>query len=397
MNKFINLHNHFFSFFDAYETLEEKIKYCASQEFPALAITDHNSLSGIVYFYEACLNNKIKPLLGIELNYYYNKEEKNYYHIILLAKNLKGLQILTQMLDESYNSENFYYKPRFPFKRFKHYDLNNIICTTACIKNSIYSSANKEEEFLKLKETFPNFYLEFQPHKDTYETFYKNFLLDIQKKYQQPFILSSDSHYLSKEDALYHKFFAFSSMKKSIYDENAFEYFKEDNLYLMNDEDVYKEFNFFSKDFIEEGIENTKKIADEIELYEIRKKDLQIPNPFEHTMTKEKINEILKEECFKALENYKIENKEVYLKRLEEEFEVILPYGFAKYFLCLKKIVEAYKEEYGEYSVGLGRGSAAGSLVAFLMGITKVDPIKYNLSFTRFLNKYRVVNQKLDI
>lgn len=407
--RFINLHNHIFSSFDSLGTIQDRINWCKKNSVSAIALTDHATMCGAYSFWEECEKNNIKPIIGVELNVVLSLEEDaTRYHFVFLAKNKDGYEQLLKLVYRS--SRNFYYKPRFLFREFidENINLNSLVATSGCVQNLIAQKVIKESEEKAIKafelcqQTFPDFYLEFQPnHSEEYKKVIDFYLKLITEK-NAKFILTSDSHYVNKSDYLYHKMLAISSMKKNIYDKKALEYFNESNLYLFTDEDVYREFDgLLPSDIIEKGIKATNEVAEKIENYELRKKELQIPIPTKPNDNGENINynELLKNICYEKLEELNLEKEkyDIYKKRLEEEFEVIISNNFSKYFLTLKTIVEKYREMYGEYSVGFGRGSAAGSLVVYLCGITQVDPIKFDLSFTRFLNKYRVSNQKINL
>ena len=392
---FINLHNHIFSQFDGFGKLEERIKFLIQNNQKAMAITEHGTMIGVYNFYSEMKKNNLKPIIGEEFYFIEGDdsvENSKRFHLLILAKNKKGYKSLLELQKIAY--DNFYKKPLLVFNQLEKNMFENLIVSSACIGNNlayhiINNDEKKAEEWLKkYLEIFPDFYLELQANKEEdYKKVvycYKNF----SEKYSIPIILTSDSHYTNKEDYLLHKLFVVNSMKgrKNIYDEEAFNYIKEDNLYLYNDESLEEEFkNILTKEEIEKYKNNTLEVEKKIHIYEIGEKNLQIPKPY---IVKNKDSKaLIKELCLKKIDELNLDEKtkKIYVDRMNEELEVINNNNYENYFLLLKEIIENIVEKnYGEYAIGLGRGSAGGCLVAYLLGITKVDAIKFNLSFERF-------------
>jgi len=330
------------------------------------------------------------------------KELKKRFHLVAIAKNKTGFETLTQLNTISW--EHFYYKPilsKEEIFKLPPAKLKNIIWTTACVQNDI-SFMIINEEIEKAEQTLleydkylnnekrTGFYLEIQPFHDENYKKVLDLYIEWSKKYNIKINIGTDSHYTYQSEAFFHKFFVLNSFKKkkNIFDDLG-DYFKESNLYLYKLEDIYREFEgLVPKEIIEEGIKNNYEIYKSISKYDFNWKEPQIPKPFSLKKSENVDKELIKR-CTSSMVEKGIDTKQ-YHKVLREELEVIIPNKYSQYFLLLQDICEFARNKYGKYVISpSGRGSAGGSLVAFLLGITGIDPIKYDLSFPRFLNNFR--------
>jgi len=422
---FVNLHLHteMGSPLDGFCRIPDVIKRSKELNYDSIAITDHGSMSAILPLYDEGKEHGIKVIPGIEVYCVDDRTvrvrgETNR-HLVLLAKNKQGYQNLLKLNFEAYQtgSVSVYDRvvPRVDLGLLSKYG-KGVIASSACIVGTIPYLLNqkKESEAITLAETykeiFDDFYLEVQPShligEDQKRT-NKN-IKDLSKKLDIPIIVTLDSHYVYAEDREFHHVLLAIQSKKTIYDEKRLKF--EANP-LMSEEDLLKEFP-------KEYIENTRKIADQCEpaTYLESKEGYKIPpfpipddQEFDKYYQKAKEKGIDKDRVAIYL-RYKIqqgweknlsklfkkypEKRLRYRARLKKELEVIENMNFTEYFL----IVADMLEECGKRGIprGVGRGSAAGCLLSFLLDITRVDPIKYGLLFERFLNKERISMPDID-
>lgn len=414
-NNFVNLHTHIFSNLDAYGKLEDRIQWCKDNDAHTLCVTDHGTMNGVYQVYKECHKNKIKPLLGIEFYCVdsYDVEDKKTlrktHHLIGIAKNKGGYELLCEL--NKIANDNFYYRPilskEILFNSNKK-KLHSVIWTTACVQNDIAKLLieDKKEEAEKLlleydkhlnNEDRNTFYLELQPFpEDGYPEKVLKTYCEWSDKYDIKLSIGTDSHYVSKDDAFFHKIFVINGLSgkkgKTIFDDDFDKYFSTKNLYLYTLDDVYKEFEgLVEKKYLKKAIENNNEIGEKlVRNYTIDHDDAQIPKSIEYKdVEKPDYDRDLAKLCLKKLKKKGLYTQD-YINRLKEELSVISPNGYSRYFILLHSIVENARDKYGRYVVSFsGRGSAGGSLVSYLLDITGVDPIKYDLSFARFLNHYR--------
>lgn len=402
---FVNLHCHIYSFLDSYGKPEKRIEWAKKNNVNVLCITDHGTLSGVYEFYKLCHQNKIKPIIGIEFylvdNYSSDEIKKEKHHLVSLAKNKKGFELLCELNTIAW--ENFYYKPILSKEILFSYKekLQNIIWTTACAqndiaKNVINNNYEKAEQLLLEYDSIlnnkekTNFFLEIQPYFNINYKKVIDFYIKMNEKYGIKIMIGTDSHYTYPEESFNHKIFVLNSLKtkKTIFNET--ELFQSNNLYLYTEEQIIEEMKKMNipENIIFEAIKNNSLISEQIHNFHIGHNEPQIPLPFSFNKD-ENLNKILVELCVKKLKELGLNNTE-YKERLKKEIEIISENNYSKYFLLLYDIVNFIRNKYGKYIVSpAGRGSAGGSLVSYLLGITGVDPIKYELSFERFLNNYR--------
>ncbi len=404
---FVHLHTHsHYSLLDGLPKIDELVTKAKSLGLKALALTDHGTMYGVIEFYQKAQAAGIKPIIGSEVYLARGSRfEKNPqlnekpYHLILLAKNKKGYLNLIKLTTLAY-LEGFYYKPRIDWEILEKYH-EGLIALTSCLQGEIPTlikigqEEKAAEKIKKYQAIFgpENFFLELQYHPTLplLEEVNKK-LIALSKKTGAPLIATNDVHYLNKEDAEPHDVLICLQTKKKRNDTQRISYLGEDYSFRSPQEMAE---NF--KD-VPEAITNTVKIANECQL-ELEFGKIILPH-FEVPGGKTP-DEYLKEICYQGIAKrygQRYGRKGFWKKlaqRLEYELSVIKKTGFASYFLIVQDFVNWAKNN--EIVVGPGRGSAAGSLVAYLTNITNIDPLKYELIFERFLNPDRVTMPDFDI
>ncbi|MBU1255400.1 DNA polymerase III subunit alpha [Patescibacteria group bacterium] len=398
--KFTHLHVHsHYSLLDGLSKIDQLLDACQELKMPSIALTDHGSMYGLVEFYKKAKKRGIRTILGNEMyiapNGMLQKRpniDNKQYHLILLVKNKEGYRNLVQLTTKSY-LKGFYYKPRIDKELLKKHS-QGLIGLSACIAGEIPRMilANKIEEAekaaLEYQEIFGpgNFYLEIQHHPNLPEQKIVNkALIKISQKHNIPLVAANDVHYVKPEDSEAQDVLMSIQTDKKLNDENRLT-MKANDFSLRPIEQMIKDF----KD-TPEAIENTQKIVKqcnfELELGKIHLPHFEVPNG-------KTPDEYLKELCEKGLKKRQFEesSKEV-LERLNYELNVIKETEFASYFLIVQDFVNWAKSK--NIVCGPGRGSAAGSIISYLIGVTDVDPLKYNLLFERFMNISR--NELPDI
>jgi len=401
--RFTHLHVHSqYSLLDGLPKIDELLKYVKENDMDSVALTDHGVLYGAVEFYKKAKQVGIKPIIGCEVYVAFEKMtqkrpnvDNKRYHLILLAKNEEGYKNLVKLVTKAH-LEGFYYKPRIDEELlFEH--SKGLICSTACVQGKIprLIISNKleqaEQTALKYNDIFgkDNFYLELQNHPNIPEQKKVNdFLIKLSKKHKIPLIATNDVHYLKPEDAEAQDILMLINTGAS--PNNP------ERLTMLEDDFSLKLPKQMIKDFKEtpEAIENTQKIVEmcnfEFELGKVKLPNYKVPNG--KTPDQE-----LKAICTKELQKKKKQFKDesVSNQRLEYELDVIKKTGFASYFLIVANFVNWAKEN--KIVVGPGRGSAGGSLVSYLAGITTINPLKHNLLFERFLNPSRISMPDIDL
>jgi len=398
---FIHLHTHsHYSLLDGLGTIDQLIEEAKNQGATSLALTDHGTMYGVIEFYQKCKKADIKPIIGVEVYITPgNIKEKNrekLYHLILLAKNETGYKNLLKLTTIAH-LEGFYYKPRLDWETLKKHS-EGLIATTACLGGPISrhlkdNQIEKAEDNLKvLLDIFgkENLYLELQHlnHPDQHKV--NNEMKKLSTKYNVPMIITNDIHYTKKEDDEAQDILLCIQTKHKQSDTDRMSYIGED-FSMITEEQVSE---LFPDN--QEAIENTNKIAErcnvEIKLGEIQLPEYELPDGVTEYDELERL-------CYKGLENRFNVNKETAdketIERLEYELSVIKETGYPSYFLIVQDFVVWAKEQ--KIVVGPGRGSAAGSLVSYLLEITNIDPLKYKLIFERFLNPERVSMPDIDL
>ncbi len=400
--KFTHLHVHsHYSLLDGLAKIDELLDCVKESGMDSVALTDHGVLYGAVEFYQKALQRGIKPIIGAEMYLSFermfqkrpNIDDKRY-HLVLLVKNEQGYKNLVKLITRSY-LEGFYYKPRIDEELLKEHS-EGIIALSACLQGKIPQLilSNKikeaEEMALKYQDIFgkDNFYLEIQNHPNIPEQKKVNTaLISFSKKLNIPLVATNDSHYLRPEDAQAQDILMLINTGSDPKDPERLT-MKQDDFSLTRPEEMIKNFKEFPQ-----AIENTQKIAQmcnfQFELGKIKLPKFKTP----HNKT---TDEYLRELCQEGLKKRygKKPSKEI-IDRLNYELSVISQTNFASYFLIVQDFVNWAKEN--RIVVGPGRGSVGGSLVAYVLNITNVDPLKYNLLFERFLNPERISLPDVDL
>ncbi|MCF7845939.1 MAG: DNA polymerase III subunit alpha [Candidatus Peribacteraceae bacterium] len=423
---FVHLHTHtHYSLLDGLGKPEDYLARAKELGMPALAVTDHGNAYGLVDFYQKAKAAEVKPILGVEAYLArYGRHQKRSgvdnkpWHLVLLARDLEGYQNILQLVTKA-NLEGFYYKPRLDYDLLEKFS-SGLICMSACLKGEIPSALLSEnfteaEEAARRYQKFfgkDNFYLEIQDHPGLPEQKIANErVIELAKKMEVPLVATNDCHYVRPEDSEAQDVLVCVQTGNMITDENRMK-MTDDDYSLRTPEDMSKAFADTP-----EAIENTLKIAE--------KCNVEIPLgkrllPTYTTPFQKKPEEYLRELCYEGLNHRfgipipekfrrvdgeesppksktppsKEETKRI-LERLQYELDVINKMGFASYFLIVWDFVK-YAKEAG-ITVGPGRGSAAGSIIAYALGITDLNPLRYGLLFERFLNPERVSMPDIDI
>lgn len=412
MSEFVHLHNHtHYSLQDAACTVDDLINAAVTFKQPALALTDHGVMYGAWEFYHKAVNAGIKPIIGMEayitiegsrfdkkapVQTMDGRKKKNYHHLILLAKNREGYQNLAKLSTLGFK-EGFYYKPRIDWELLQKYH-KGLICTSACLGGIIsywiiqgnYKKAKETAE--KYKNLFgDDFYLELQDHGLDGDKAVLEQVPKLSKELGIKMIATNDIHYIKKEHAIAHNVLLMLSDKSADKDYKKLRY-NTDQIYFKSSEEMIELF----KDY-DGAIENTLEIADKIEL-KFDQKESHFPVfPIPKESKSGTLEEYLEELARKGLEERY--GKENITKELEDRFafelKTIIDMGFPGYFLIVQDFINAAKKM--GVPVGPGRGSAAGSLIAYSLGITNIDPMEYNLLFERFLNPARNTMPDIDV
>ncbi|MGL4483619.1 MAG: DNA polymerase III subunit alpha, partial [Anaerovoracaceae bacterium] len=397
---FTHLHVHTeFSLLDGAASIKKLVSRAKELGMDSLAITDHGVMFGVMDFYNECIDQKIKPIIGCEvytaargLNDKEVDKDRALGHLILLAKNETGYHNLMKIVSSGF-LKGFYFKPRVDHEILEKYS-EGVIALSGCLKGKIqrellkkdYSAAEKEA--IKLKEIFgaENFYLEIQDQGLAEEAEIYDDIKRLSKEQEIPIVATNDVHYVNIEDAEAHDVLLCIQTKTNIEDPNRM-HFSNNQFYLKSEDEMRKIFAA-----LPEACDNTSKIAEacklDLNFDKMHLPDFIAPDGKSNT-------EFLREICINGLkerypENYK-ENEE----RLEFELGVLEKMGFVEYFLIVWDFIKFAKNK--GIAVGPGRGSAAGSIVSYVLQITDIDPIKYNLLFERFLNPERISMPDIDI
>ena len=391
----IHLHTTAGSIGDSIVKIPELIQKAKTLNIPALCVTNHGSLADMYDFYFECISNNIKPIIGCEV---YTTTDRTYKekdaredtgHLLLLAKSNLGLENLLTITADS-QLEGFYYKPRTDYSFLEQTDTTDIICTTACIGSDVNKLilANKIDEardlIKRLDNIFYEFFLEIQPGDFPEQITVNNQLIEFSKELDIPLIASNDIHYLDKEDYLAHDYHVKSSRKMKFNDTLCY---PDKCYYLMSKDELIDNLSkHIDKTIAINAVENTlyiKEVANiKMEVNELNLPKFKCPNNLEP-------KDYLEYICLKKLESIKDKIIDItkYTERMYMELDVIEKLGFSSYFLIERDLILHAKEN--DIPYGPGRGSVCGSLVAYLAGIVKIDAIKYNLLFDRFLSIHR--------
>lgn len=432
-DSFTHLHLHTqYSLLDGAIRLNDLFKRAKELEMPAIACTDHGNLFGGIDFYTRAINAGIKPILGSEIYFtpgsrHDRRAPKNLktldsqdevegrhqiHHLILLCKNMTGYRNLCKLLSKAYQ-EGFYYKPRADVELLREFS-EGLIATTACLKGEVgYNIFTNQEDkayaaAMKYREIFgDNFYLEIQENGIPEQVEVNKKVIAFAKENSIPLVATNDCHYVTREDAAAQEVLMCIQTGKTFEDEKRMK-LSTTEFYVKSPQEMRKAF-----DYIPEACDNSLKIADacnlEIRWQDEKGKQIYLLPKFEiktaeteaeffSRMSREGLEERFNGPHFKHLvfqPNWETELKKVYTERLEVEIGLVAQMGFTGYFLIVSDFIIWSKAQ--GIPVGPGRGSGAGSIVAYALKITNVDPIPYNLLFERFINPERISMPDFDI
>lgn len=398
---FTHLHTHTeFSLLDGACRIEQLVCKAKSLGMQSLAITDHGNMYGAVNFYKACKKEKIKPIIGCEVyvapRTRFDKEkvlDKDYNHLILLCENETGYKNLIKMVSKSF-IEGFYFKPRIDRDLLERYH-EGLICLSACLAGEI-PQALLQKDYEKAKSTAlwyndifgeGNYYLELQNHGLPEQRIVNEGVKRLARETGIALVATNDVHYIEKEDAKIQQVLICIATNHVIGDDTGLE-FHADEFYLKSEDEMLELF----KD-TPEAISNTQLIADRCNF------DFEFGNtklPYFETPDNMNHFDYFKRLCLEGMKKRYGDNPpKEYYDRLDYELETVEKMGYTDYYLIVADFVSFAKSK--DIPVGPGRGSGAGSIAAYCMGITDLDPMKYNLLFERFLNPERVSMPDFDI
>lgn len=430
----LHVHSHY-SLLDGLSKVEEIVDKCIASGMNAVALTDHGNMYGIKELLDYCKGKEgFKPIVGCEVycarrgrhsrldDKAVNGEGRSYfidrsgYHLILLAKNMTGYHNLCRIVSQGYMSDAYYYTPRIDRELLEMYH-EGIICSSACLGGELpqkimEGNIEAAEETVKwFKNLFgDDYYIELQRHEtqkagadvEVYERQKQvnPVLIDLARKYNVKLIATNDSHFVNEEDAEAHDRLICLSTNHFVNDVNRMHYTKQE--WLKTPEEMAAIFAD-----IPEALENTQEIADKVEIYDIDHPPIMPKFDIPSSFGKEEdypdrlafesayLRHLTMEGAKVRYGEERLANDEELKERIEFELNTIISMGFPGYFLIVMDFIRAAREEL-DVSVGPGRGSAAGSVVAYCLKITDLDPLKYDLLFERFLNPDRISLPDID-
>ena len=401
MSNFVHLHIHSeFSLLDGANRIKDLPKRAKELGMDAIALTDHGVMYGAIDFYKACKAEGVKPIIGCEVyvapRSRFDKEpniDNKYNHLILLAKNNQGYKNLSKLVSLGF-VDGYYYKPRIDLEILEKYS-EGLICLSACLAGSVnqalLNGQNEKAEEIALwhKKVFgKDYYIEIQNNGIQEQVLANQKLVALARKLDIPLVATNDAHYLKKEDAYNHEVLLCIQTGKRMSDVDRMR-FDTDELYVKSPEEMIEYFKAFP-----DAIENTVKIANECNV-EFEFGHTILPN---YDVPKEFPThyDYFKKLCDDGIKKRYGENpsKEV-LERAEYELGVIQKMGYVDYFLIVWDFIHYAKTH--KIPVGPGRGSGAGSIIAYAIEITDIDPMKYGLLFERFLNPERISMPDFDV
>ncbi|MDZ7330354.1 MAG: DNA polymerase III subunit alpha [candidate division KSB1 bacterium] len=404
MSDFVHLHNHsHYSLLDGACKIEDLIEACREFGMDTLALTDHGNMFGAIEFYTKAREAGIKPIIGAEVyiapgSRFDRSSAKGAkdasFHLILLAKNETGYKNLMKLVSAGF-LEGFYYKPRID-KELLRQHADGLIALSACLKGEVpqrilqQDLAAAERAALEFKDIFhDDFYFEIHRHKIPEEEIAIQGIAQLSNKLNIPMVATNDTHYLKREHAFAHDILLCLQTGKSLEEENRMR-FNTNEVYFKSPEEMKQLFHDFP-----EALRNTRLVADKcnltLDLKSVHLPRYQVPEAYGNISLDDYL-QLLAEQGLR--ERYPQVTPELEA-RLTYELDIIKKMGYAGYFLIVKDFIDHARKE--KIPVGPGRGSAAGSLVAYVLRITNIDPIQYDLLFERFLNPERVSMPDIDI
>ena len=396
MTDFVHLHVHTeYSLLDGIARIDQVTKRAKELGMPALAITDHGNMYGAVKFYDACRDNDIKAIFGCEFyvanDLYVKNGKSKYAHLVLLAKDEVGYNNIC-MLNTIAFKDGFYYKPRIDYKTLEKYH-EGVVCLSACLAGDIPQAImsrnfDEAERLIKwFKDLFgDDFYLEIQNHHLPEQIEVNAKLYEYSKKFNVKLVATNDVHYINKEDAEMQDVLMCVQMGKTVDDPDRLK-LPGDEFYLRTGDEMAELFPDHP-----EALANTLEIADKCN-YKFTYGHYLFPKY--EPVTGEEPLVYLRKLIDDGVKRKYGEYTDVIRERIERELGVITKQGFVEYFLIVWDYINAARNM--GISVGPGRGSGAGSIVAYLIGITNIDPLKYDLLFERFLHTERVSAPDFDV
>lgn len=402
-----SLHNHtYYSLLDGYGSPKEMLDRAKEIGLKAFAVTEHGNVYSSIYF---DLIKKdypdIKMIYGCELyeceDITVKDKDNKYFHLICLIRNEQGRKDLNKVITKS-NFEGFYFKPRCTVEDIKPY-AENFVISSACLASKLARESDFEKciEYVnEYKEAFPHFFLEMQSHSHQDQCLYNQKILELSKRTNTPFIITTDSHAPKKEDLYYQDKLIQIGRKSSNNDKNAIENSEiYEGCYMQSEDEIHEMMDSqIGYENVCLGLENTNKVADLIENVDMPFQKPQLPTfplPDGYRDNNEFLWHLVRQGWKdRGYDNLSEDEQQVRRTRLNYEMGIIHSMGFDGYFLFVWDFIKA-AEKLG-IEVGKGRGSAAGSLVCYCCHITDIDPIKYGLIFERFLNPERVGLPDID-
>lgn len=392
----IHLHLHTSgSVLDGAINIDLLFNYIKLQGNNSVAITDHGNMIKTYEFYTKAKNNGINPILGCE---FYISDGNNNFHLILLAKNKIGFDNLLMLRYKS--NFNFYYKPRITFEDLVLHK-EGLICLSACVGNEIhhYYKLNKINEAKSICQKYldlfgEDYYLEIQSNRLEVQKPYNLFIQSVSKELNIETVVTCDAHYLKKEHYSSHDTLLCISTKAKKNEQKRFR-FTSNDFYVQDSNDIYDRLSYLDKEFLDNCITNTHKVAEKCNV------DLETKEVFAPKFNCENEKLLLAKKCNigykKRLKEGAFENLELkeVVKRISYELDVICSRGYAGYFLIVQDFIEFCISN--NIYFGVGRGSVCGSEIAFILGITEVEPMTNGLLFERFLNPTRNSFPDIDL
>lgn len=398
MGQFVHLHVHTeYSLLDGAVRTEELIAQAKKEGMPAVAMTDHGVMYGAVEFYRQAKAAGIKPIIGCEV-YITDKRlqkdvnNKKLAHLVLLAENNVGYRNLLKLVSRGY-TEGFYYKPRIDRELLRKNN-EGLICLSSCLAGEISTLLSNEQIeqaegiALAYQDIFGagNFFLELQDHGLKQEKKVNDELVQLSQRLEIPLVATNDVHYLTQDDAKVHDILLCIQTGKDVNDQDRLQ-FPNDQFYFKSSQEMEELFSDYPQ-----AITNTVKVADRCKV------DLdfeQILLPHYEVPVGETVESYLRKLTYQGVEKkYERLTSEIE-ERIEHELGIINQMGYPAYFLIVRDFIKYAKDN--DIIVGPGRGSAASSIVSYLLDITEIDPLEYNLLFERFLNPARVSMPDIDI
>ena len=392
----LHVHNEY-SALDGYGTARQYAERASELGFQYIALTNHGNIAGCLKWQRECLNFGLVPILGAELYITTDVKAKGTNkpsHITVLAKNRAGWEQICKWITFGNLFGFGSGKPRIDFHELLNADLSGVIIMTACL-GSWLKLPGAEEVLAQLNEQIPDdLFLEIMPHqKDIQKKYHKEYILPFHDKYGIPLVATNDCHYVLRKDWKTQECLLAIQRGAKWKDPNRWK-FEIKGLHLRTEDEMRVAFQSqkqFSDEQIRTALDNTIVIAERCAGFRIEKQDIHLPAPPKTNDQNE--DNLLYDICAKAIAENQFPNS--YLQRLNSEFELIKKKKFSRYFLIVLDIIRHCKKH--NIPVGPGRGSVGGCLIAYLSGITQIDPMRFELSFSRFLSEDRNDYPDIDI